>query len=119
MLACLLWGDPDNVHRSMTEPKNGRRQFWFTEMQWSEVTKVSSPRQKISSPWVPHEKYFCWIIDENYVNRWWDATPLYELFGCFQVMLQVATYIVAIEVVVLEGVTACTTVFGLGVSNGN
>lgn len=34
-------------------------------------------------------------------------------------MLQVATYIVAIEVVVLEGVTACTTVFGLGVSNGN
>lgn len=35
------------------------------------------------------------------------------MFGCLQVMLQVATYIIAIEVVVIEVATTCITMFSL------
>lgn len=45
------------------------------------------------------------------------------LFGCLQVVLQVGTYITAIEVAakvtVVQVVATCISVFGLGFASGN
>lgn len=40
------------------------------------------------------------------------------LFGCWQVMLQVVSYITAIKIATTDVAVTCITVFGLGVTSG-